>query len=103
MKARRFEVWKFPVDVTDYFSVDMPAGSLLLSCQMQHDRPCLWALVDPEAVTVTRDFRLAGTGHSIAPPEPGYRLAYVDTFQVSGGALIFHLFEITEGPPIATT
>lgn len=81
-------VWKFPVSLEDQFPLEMPEGAQPLSVQMQHGQPCLWALVNPDAPRRSRFFRLVGTGH---PVEEG--LGFVGTFQLNGGALVFHLFE----------
>lgn len=84
-------VYKYPVPVNDTFIIDMPEDGKLLTVDMQHGQPQLWALVDSSRKKVPRHFRLAGTGHPIDDREP---LEYVNTFQVDGGSLIFHLFEI---------
>lgn len=83
-------VWKFTMAVTDRQVLNMPAGAQLLDVQMQGDDPCLWALVDPEADRLPRQFRIAGTGHKL-PADPG---RYVATFQMNHGALVFHVFEV---------
>jgi hypothetical protein len=86
-------VWKFPIPIADEFSLDMPAGARLLTVAVQGRVPCLWALVDPEATRVPREFRLVGTGHRIdSPAWLVARLEYAGTFQMADGALVFHLF-----------
>lgn len=84
-------IWKFPLPVLHDFSLLMPRDARLLTVQAQADRPCLWALVDPAAPVEPRQFRMWGTGHERAE-EPG---AYLGTFQLDGGALVFHVFEVT--------
>lgn len=56
----------------------------------------VWALVNPEEPTERRPFRLAGTGHPIDYEADDLR--FVGSFQLDGGTLIFHLFEIVTGP-----
>lgn len=85
-------IYKYPVRITDVFSIDMPAGAQLLRAMAQGDSPQLWALVDPERRTDRRYFRLVGTGHPI-DDATAERLKYVDTFMLEDGALVFHLFE----------
>jgi hypothetical protein len=81
-------IWKFAFKITDQVNFHMPAGAEILTVQMQIGEPCLWALVDPEAERETRTIFIRGTGH------PADRLGrYISTFQVDGGALIFHAFE----------
>jgi hypothetical protein len=87
------KVFKYPVHIDDYFSIDLPEGARVLHAEAQDGRPQLWALVDPETnVTVTRRFRFAGTGHPIT--EPLDKLRHVSTFSMEGGRLIFHIFEV---------
>ena len=81
-------IWKYPVEATDSFLVEMPIGARILSVQVQRDEVCMWALVDPNAPTEGRRFNVYGTGHPIRR-DPG---EFVGTFQLRGGALVFHLF-----------
>ena len=85
-------VWKFEFAAQDDTLIEMPEGAVVLTVAVQFGLPCLWALVDPEAPKVRRRFRLAGTGHPLGP-EVG---AYVGSFQLSRGHLVFHLFEREE-------
>lgn len=80
-------IWKFPLDVTDEQQVEMPVGSQALSVQMQGEQACLWALVDTEAEKEERTVQIFETGHSVTGEGD-----FVGTFQVHGGALIFHAF-----------
>lgn len=83
------QIWKYPVPISDLFTITMPAGAKLLSVQSQHGEPRLWALVDPEAPRVGRGLRVHGTGHDTLPDLGNY----VGTFQIRGGDLVFHLFD----------
>jgi len=84
-------IYKFPIPIADNFTLPLPSGAACLSVQVQHGQPCLWALCeDPEAGPIKpRKFRLAGTGHPIAKGGK-----FVGTFQLNGGALVCHLFEL---------
>lgn len=84
-------VYRYPIPLTDSFSLDLPAGAEILSIQAQHGEPQLWALVNPSAPTETRVFRLAGTGEAIRESA----LRFVATFQIHGGSRVCHVFEIT--------
>jgi histone acetyltransferase (RNA polymerase elongator complex component) len=87
-----FSVWKYPIPCEDNIKIAMPRGAQLLSVQAQGgEEPCLRALVQTDAEPVERRFRLAGTGHPIKSVEG---LNFVGTFQMRGGALVFHLFEV---------
>jgi hypothetical protein len=89
-----YSIWKYPVPISDLFTILMPTGSRLLSVQVQGSEPQLWALVDPEAPIVRRALRVHGTGHDVAT-DIG---AYVGTFQMRMGTLVFHLFDQGETP-----
>lgn len=83
------QVWKFPLAAVDIAEVEMPEGAEVLCVQVQAGDPMLWALVAPEAPTVTRRFRVAGTGHLV-----GDVGRYIGTFQLFGGGFIGHVWEM---------
>jgi len=85
-------VWKYPLYTEDYFSLSLPSGSEILTVQMQHGSPQIWALVNPDNQEEERKFRLAGTGHNIEHAKEDMK--YIGTFQLYDGDLIFHLFEM---------
>lgn len=82
-------VWKYPLRLDDEVTFEMPEGACPLTVQVQDGIPTLWAVVDPDAAPTNRMFRIAGTGHPIGA-DVG---AYVGTFQLAEGALVFHLFD----------
>lgn len=84
------KVYKYPLEITDRVTISMPQGARVLTVQMQHSNPCLWVWVDPDAPLEERTFRIAGTGHAIV--ERG--AAYIGTFQMRHGDVVFHVFEV---------
>jgi hypothetical protein len=82
-------IWKYPLNLVSEQSVDMPQGAQMLTVQMQHEQPHIWALVDPASPKVGRFVMIYGTGHGI-PDDTG---RYVGTFQLADGDLVFHVFE----------
>ena len=88
------KVYKYPVPIKDYFSLELPKGAKILTVQTQRGEPQIWALVNPGNPTETRNFRFAGTGHPITESEK--ELNYIGTFQLQGGGFIGHIFEIRE-------
>lgn len=82
-------VWKFPLQVTDAQVIVAPMGAAPLAVQMQGDTPCLWALVEPGNPPENRTVQIVGTGHV---RDGLYRDDFCGTFQLEGGALIFHVF-----------
>jgi hypothetical protein len=83
-------VFKYPLRLIDTQDVSMPDDAEILCVQIQNEVPTIWAKVDDENGPVTRKFRIAGTGHDLK----GDELAYIGTFQLHAGALVFHVFEI---------
>ncbi len=83
-------IWKYPIPVADEFQLEMPMGARPLTVQVQDGKPYLWALVNTEFDVEPHRFRLAGTGHPLE--EDVWSYAYVGTFQVRDGRLVFHVF-----------
>ena len=83
-------IWKWPLQITDRQAQMMPAGAEVLTVQMQGHQPQLWALVDPEKPRGLRHFQAVATGE----PFDDEGMKYVATFQINGGSLVFHLFEL---------
>lgn len=81
-------IWKFPLQTVDAQVIHMPFGAQVLCLQSQGGAPTIWALVDPAAVLMERMFLTYGTGHQVTSD----RAEYVGTYQVNGGALVFHVF-----------
>lgn len=84
------QIWKFILE-PNQSSITMPDGSEILTVQMQDDKPCIWALVNPLNTPTVRYFEVYGTGHSIHY-DMGIERKYINTFQ-PGKGLVFHLFE----------
>jgi hypothetical protein len=84
-------VFKYPLPMRGN-PIQMPKGARVLSLQVQYGDPQLWALVDPEAPEEPRQFRIFGTGHPMTITG-GHTLEFIDTFQLDGGQLVFHVFE----------
>ncbi len=86
-------VWKYEIALTDRQSISMPHSAEVLCAQMQYNRACIWALVDPQDARTERDFIILGTGHNAAPESLG---RYIGTWQLADGALVYHLFEAAQ-------
>jgi hypothetical protein len=86
-------IYKYPLELVDLQTLELPAGAELLTVQMQDGRPCLWAEVATSAPARPRTIAIYGTGN----PIPGdAEIEYIGTFQMHGGALVFHAFEVVE-------
>lgn len=84
------EIWKFELEINGEQAVSMPEGAEILSLQVQRGKPCIWVMVDSAARSQEqRWFKTFGTGHPIE-----YALgAFVGTYQLKDGDLVFHVFE----------
>lgn len=86
------KIYKYPLEIKDEQVVLLPTGSKILTVQSQGGKACLWALVNP---TMPNDMsvtiRIFGTGHTIQDSD---RLEYIGTFQMCGGAIVFHVFKV---------
>lgn len=93
MKVNRetMNIWKFPLR-QNACEVTMPTGAKILCVHNQHDNPCLWALVDPQAPQETRHFRVFGTGGNI----DATGLSYIGTAHKIEGWMVLHVFEKME-------
>ncbi len=82
-------IWKFELTDSDEQQIEMPEGAQILSVQMQNNKPCLWALVnpDPQIKKEKRIIELKGTGHAIY----GTGRTFIGTFQ--WGDFVGHVFE----------
>jgi hypothetical protein len=80
-------VWKFQLEVTDHQSLFMPVGAEVLTCGFQGNELFVWALVDDQAASEDRQFRIIGTGHE-ADCVQSWR--YVNT--VFYNTLVWHIF-----------
>lgn len=83
-------IHKWTLAVTDRQTLALPAHAQLLTIQLQHEHPQLWALVDTGAPFEDRTIAIYGTGNPL-PDKPG---EYIATFQMDGGALVWHGFEV---------
>jgi len=87
------QIWKFQMPNMDDNIIEMPIGAEILTNQMQGYVPCIWALVDVNAKKVFRHFKIFGTGNPI-PEIENAELKHIGTFQMAGGVLVFHTFEV---------
>jgi hypothetical protein len=87
------QIWKYPLR-PDEFTLSIPAGAIFMSAQTQRGEAVAWFLVNPDAQKVERRFVTVGTGHEFDDTN-AIPLA---TFQLEGGALVFHLFERIQSP-----
>lgn len=89
-------IWKYIIPMEDSFTVAMPGDRTFLTLDKQGGFPHIWVEVDPESELFDRKFHLVGTGNPIpTPTQVHHELTYRGSFQMSGGAFVFHLYEET--------
>ena len=81
-------IWKYDLAITDEQFIEVPKVNRPLAVQVQGSMPKLWMLVQPDSPRIRVKVRVFGTGHTGVESE----MDYVGTFQVEGGALVFHVF-----------
>jgi len=86
------KIFKYNVAPQKIITIPMPQGAEILSFQVQHGEPCIWALVDEKAIFENRYFKLFGTGHEVYQ-DMGVVRKFIGTIQLDNGNLVFHLFE----------
>lgn len=84
-------IWKYTLEVIDNQLLELPEKSEILTVQMQHGYPQLWAIVNSELPKEKRHIRIHGTGHMVISVD---NLKYISTFQMEKGELVFHVFEV---------
>lgn len=82
-------IHKFALEPVGLQSVAINEGAQLLTAQMQHGLPQLWAWVDPSKPARLIHVSVVGTGHGF---EDDDRWRYLSTIQLHGGSLVFHVF-----------
>lgn len=82
-------IYKYIVD-KDPTTLSIPKGAQIVHVDHQGELSCFWAIVDTEAKTETRIFRVVGTGWYIS----GYN--YIGTYQ--DGVFVWHIVEVPLPP-----
>jgi len=85
-------IYKYEIEIEDYFEIRLPEDYKILSIQTQRDKICLWVLVNPNNKTILCKFRLARTGYPIND-DIDY---FIGTFQLYDGDIVFHLFKLKD-------
>lgn len=85
------KIFKYDLFTHGPEKVLMLEGAKILCLKSQHGSPKIWAIVDTEAHIEERTFITVGTGH---PYPENLNLRYIDTYQLSGGLFVYHVFEL---------
>jgi len=82
-------VYKYPLLAQNDFVIMLQKGAKILHVEMQHGKPQMWVLQNPNASQVQRHFMLVATGE---PRDDIEGAEFVGTFLAQGGVFVFHLF-----------
>jgi len=59
-------IYKYRFGILDTCMVDMPEDHEIIHIGLDpHNKPCIWAKVDPEAIDVPTEIYVRGTGHDV--------------------------------------
>ncbi len=91
---------RYPIPLSGTFTIEMPNTNRVLSVglsqdhavNLSNDRAYLWAMVDPNAKTMMRTFRVVCTDDAIEDDMSG-RWEFIGTVCPAGAELSFHVFE----------
>lgn len=85
-----WKIFKYPLEIKDSQTIDLPAESVVLSIKNQHGQAVLYALsdLDCERKGYVR-IECRGTGHPCTGTEP---FEIVETVLFDNGNLVFHFF-----------
>lgn len=81
-------VYKSTLTPADVQKITVPKGAEILCAREQREAICVWYRCEPEAPPEERVIAIVGTGHPA--PRDG---RYLGTASLSGGSLMFHVFE----------
>lgn len=87
--------YKYALELTGQDqTVEMPEGAAVVHVAVQDGRPCIWAMVDPEAEPVERVFTLLAAGQQF---DAAHWMRW-GTVLLSDGALVFQVAERRPAP-----
>lgn len=87
-------IWKFLIG-PKITKIMMPYGAKVLTVAIQYGDVCIWAEVDSTVPLTERTFAAIGTGFNFASLDlpMNAEMSYIGTVQMSGGSLIWHIYE----------
>lgn len=85
-------IYKYPVKMVGDQLIKIPVGAEILHVDLQFEGIYMWALCDPSGELEERKIVIIGTGHPI-PNQVVDKLHHLGTVPMSGGSLIWHIFE----------
>lgn len=89
-----YQIWKYPLQITDKQIIAMPKGAEILSVGLQHGFVTLWVKADIDGSNSLEPVTIGifGTGKSL--PEEVNVAQFIGTVQVLDGQLVWHVFRM---------
>ena len=81
-------IYKYPIEITDTQTLEVPQDRRILNVQMQDGKPCIWMEVETDTPHAELKVYVVGTGH----PMPKTDLHYIGSVQIANGLYVFHVF-----------
>lgn len=81
-------VFKYPLEIANEQTIDLPIGAKPLSVQMQGEWIYLWAEVDTDSKPFPYTVRVFGMGHLL----PKEAMKHLGTVQQLDGMLVWHVY-----------
>lgn len=94
-------IWKYELQITDEQELKIPPNADILSVAYQRnndeqrDMLCLWAMVQPSRLQMSRFIEIHGTGNPSIDPQ--YTRIFIGTV-VMPNNLVWHVFERVPTP-----
>jgi hypothetical protein len=85
-------IWKYELETIGEQEIKMPGGAQILCVQMQHGKPCIWAMVGQHVPPRKRKIMTYGTGQRM--PNAITKREYIGTYQDDSG-FVWHVFDVT--------
>ena len=82
-------VYKYPIEIVDFQTVQVPMDFKMLTTAVQNDAVCIWAEVETTIPTLPLKIYVVGTGHRL--PD-GIDLNYIGSVQLYDGKSVFHVY-----------
>lgn len=83
-------IHKYDLALSEVQFIPLPLNAKILCVQMQKTKPRLWVVLDPDQPTLMRLILTLGTGQKA---DQAVGTAYIGTYQLQGGDLVFHVFD----------
>ncbi len=82
-------IYKFQLPMNDEITLWGPRVLRWLGVAVQHDQPCVWAVVDTDTPRQKNKLLLRGTGHTLT----GEECKFLGSFMLHNESFVGHVFE----------